>query len=236
MKPAGKLSVIIPVLWDADDLRLLLARLAQLSEPPDEIICVDGDADPETRQACLQAGARYLQSETGRGMQLDTGARAATGNWLWFLHADASPPMNGAIAVRQALGRGAVGGWFRFRFAQTDHVLARSLATLINWRCWLGVPYGDQGIFATANAYRTAGGFPDEPLFEEVPLIKALRRLGEFRPLPQSMGVSPRRWQHDGWLRRSLSNRALATAYMLGVPPARLARAYRGARHGRAQC
>ena len=128
MKPAGKLSVIIPVLWDADDLRLLLARLAQLSEPPDEIICVDGDADPETRQACLQAGARYLQSETGRGMQLDTGARAATGNWLWFLHADASPPMNGAIAVRQALGRGAVGGWFRFRFAQTDHVLARSLA------------------------------------------------------------------------------------------------------------
>jgi hypothetical protein len=41
------------------------------------------------------------------------------------------------------------------------------------------------------------------------------------------MGVSPRRWERDGWIRRSLMNRLLALGFALGVAPDRLARMYR---------
>lgn len=223
----GNLSVIIPVLGDAPIMERLVRQLATMPEGPDEIVVVDGGNDPDCRNTCTRLGVRYLATAAGRGLQLDTGARAATGDRLWFLHADASPPKAAGRAIRGALNHAQLGGWFRFRFSGVDHALARALSALINLRCRVGTPYGDQGLFMTAQAYRAAGGFPDEPLFEEVPLVRELRRLGSFKPLPQSIGVSPRRWERDGWLRRTLYNRQLAIAYMLGVSPARLARRYR---------
>lgn len=223
----GSLSAIIPVLGDTPAMEGLIRQLTAMPEGPEEILVVDGGNDLDCRASCARLGVRYLTTAAGRGLQLDTGARAATGGTLWFLHADASPPTDAARAVRDALNQGQVGGWFRFRFDGVNHWLARGLAALINFRCRFGTPYGDQGLFMTADAYRRTGGFPNEPLFEEVPLVRALRRLGTFRSLPLSIGVSPRRWERDGWLRRTLWNRQLAIAYMLGVPPARLARRYR---------
>jgi hypothetical protein len=70
------------------------------------------------------------------------------------------------------------------------------------------------------------GGFADEPLFEEVPLVRAARERGHFAAVSAAIGVSPRRWERDGWLRRSLGNRLLAIGYMLGISPRRLARRY----------
>jgi hypothetical protein len=80
----------------------------------------------------------------------------------------------------------------------------------------------------TRAAYEQAGGFADAPLFEEVPLVRALRRAGRFDSVDAAIGVSPRRWERDGWVRRTLENRLLALAYMAGISPHRLARRYRG--------
>ena len=122
-----------------------------------------------------------------------------------------------------------------FRFAGAPDWRKRALAALINARARVGVPYGDQGLFATRAAYEAAGGFADAPLFEEVPLVRGLRRQGRFVALGESIGVSPRRWERDGWLRRTLANRALALAYMAGAAPERLARRY-GAGGGTPPC
>lgn len=225
-RPSARLSVTIPVLGDTPAMARLVSLLAAMPECPDEIIVADGGNDPACRESCDGLGVRYVATAAGRGLQLDAGARTATGEWLWFLHADATPPATAAQCIRAALAQGQVGGWFRFRFDGAEHAMARSLAALINWRCRFGTPYGDQGLFMTADAYRAAGGFPREPLFEEVPLVRQLRRLGTFEPLPVSIGVSPRRWERDGWLRRTFMNRQLALAYMLGASPARLARRY----------
>ena len=69
-------------------------------------------------------------------------------------------------------------------------------------------------------------GIAHEPLFEEVALVKALRAAAPFPQLDVDIGVSPRRWERDGWLRRTLHNRLLAMGHMLGIQPARLARRY----------
>jgi rSAM/selenodomain-associated transferase 2 len=223
------LSIVIPVLGDRAALRRLLPRIRTIAVPATEIIVVDGRPDSDGIALCETYDCIHLPAVPSRGLQNHAGAMRASGDLLWFLHADAEPPADGPARIAQTIADGAVGGCFRFRFSGPDRRGRRLLATLINYRAALGTPYGDQGLFASRAAYEAAGGFPDQPLFEEVPLIRALRQLGEFRMLAMPIGVSPRRWERDGWIRRTVANRILALGYMLGVSPNTLARRYRPA-------
>lgn len=220
-------TVVVPVLGDTVALDGLLQALTAATPAPAEVIVVDGAGRDACRDLCRARGVRYAATRVSRGHQLRHGAALARGEVLWFLHADAAPPPQGVAAVQAAVAAGADGGCFRFRFTGPERWHKRLLAGLINARARLGVPYGDQGLFATRAAYAAAGGFADAPLFEEVPLVKGLRRQGRFVTLGAAIGVSPRRWERDGWLRRTLANRALALAYMAGAAPERLARHYR---------
>ncbi|MBL8200231.1 MAG: TIGR04283 family arsenosugar biosynthesis glycosyltransferase [Chromatiales bacterium] len=219
-------SVVIPVIGDNEMLAQLLDHLRNLPAPPDEIVIVDGGSSAGCRSLARRFRCVYVSTRAGRGHQLHAGALRASGDVLWFLHADAEPPVDGVTLIRSRHLAGAAGGFFMFRFAGEVTWYKRMLARLINWRTRFGTPYGDQGLFVARAAYDAAGGFADTPLFEEVPLVRALRRRGEFRRVPADIGVSPRRWERDGWLWRTVGNRLLALAYMAGVPPRRLARRY----------
>jgi rSAM/selenodomain-associated transferase 2 len=218
---------VIPVVADNEMLARLLARLRALDVPPDEIVIVDGAASAGCRSLARRYRCVYVGTRPGRGHQLRAGALRSSGDVFWFLHADADPPANAIELIRARYLAGAPGGFFGFRFAGAPAWYKRGLACLINWRTRFGVPYGDQGLFVRRSDYDAVGGFADTPLFEEVPLVQALRQRGDFARVAADIGVSPRRWEREGWLRRTASNRALALAYMAGVPPSRLARHYR---------
>ncbi len=220
-------SVVIPVVGDNEVLARLLDRLRNLAAPPDEIIIVDGGSSAGCRSLARRFRCIYVATRPGRGHQLHAGALRASGDILWFLHADAEPHADGVTLIRHHQRDGAPGGFFAFRFTGPVTWYKRLLAHLINFRTRYGIPYGDQGLFVARAAYDAVGGFADTPLFEEVPLVRKLRRRGSFAQVAASIGVSPRRWERDGWLQRSISNRLLALAYTLGVPPRRLARRYR---------
>jgi rSAM/selenodomain-associated transferase 2 len=220
-------SVIIPVVGDSEGLAKLLDYLTRLDSPPQEIVVVDGGAGARCRSLARRFRCIYVATRPGRGHQLHAGALRASGDVLWFLHADARPPTNGIPLIRAQCVAGQTGGWFRFRFAGRRAWYKSLLEGLINWRTRFGVPYGDQGLFMSRVAYDAVGGFADVPLFEEVALVRALRRRGGFGAVPAAIGVSPRRWERDGWLHRTLANRLLALAFALGVSPHRLARRYR---------
>lgn len=222
------ISVVVPVHNDQSALTRLLHRLANLATELTEVCVVDSSDRPEARQLCTHFGARYVVATACRGAQLDTGAQHARGAILWFLHADCTPASNAPRLIRDHLAGGALGGYFQFRFRGARAWYKRWLETAINWRANVGVPYGDQGLFVERAAYAAAGGFAAEPLFEEVALVKALRRRGEFSSVNASIGVSPRRWERDGWVRRTVWNRLLALGHMLGIAPAKLARRYQG--------
>jgi rSAM/selenodomain-associated transferase 2 len=229
-------SVIIPVYRDATALDALLTRLGTASPAPGQIIVVN--ADPGIRPICRE-GVRVVAASANRGAQLDAGARAATGRVLWFLHADAAPAAGAVAAIIAAVEGGAESGCFRFEFTGQRRWWMPMLERMIALRIAAGgMVYGDQGIFTTRAAYAAAGGFIHAPLFEEVGLVRALRARGTFVRLPLALGVSPRRWERDGWWRRSLHNRWLALCYMSGVSVPELARRYRratGARGGTEQ-
>lgn len=219
-------SIVIPVYRDLQALARMLKALAVLDPRPSEVIVVDGGRDEEIEALCAESGCRYLEARACRGEQMDRGARVAASELLWFLHADNTPRPGSIAVIRAHMGRGAVGGWFRFVFESERCWQARLLALLINLRARVGTPYGDQGLFMRRDAYRQAGGFPHRALFEEPPLVRRLREAGRFAPVPAVLGVSARRWKRDGWFRRSLRNRLLAAAYMLRRSPDELARNY----------
>jgi rSAM/selenodomain-associated transferase 2 len=220
-------SVVIPVLDDLRSLTSTLEDFRSTTARPDEIIVIDGGRDSDCARLAMQHHCVYLRTRPGRGHQLHAGASCATGDIVWFLHADAYPPVAAIALIRDEIAAGAVGGFFRFRFAGPLTWYKRMLAWLINIRTRFGVPYGDQGLFIRRSIYAATGGFPDAPLFEEVALVKAARGDGRFVEISTPIGVSPRRWERDGWLRRTLANRLLALGYMLGISPRTLARRYR---------
>ena len=221
------MAIVVPVLGDSDRLRALLDLVANWKLQPREIIVVAADADIQTSALCERHGCLHLTSYPCRGRQQDIGARIAQAGIFWFVHADATPHKDSLDEIAGAIARGAEGGHFRFRFSGRRMCRKTIIARLTNLRIKLGgIPYGDQGIFVRRDIYLECGGFPHQPLFEEVALVRVLRSRGRFRPLASSIGVSPRRWERDGWIRRCLINRGLALAYAFGQTADRIAAHY----------
>jgi rSAM/selenodomain-associated transferase 2 len=222
----ARVAVVIPVLGDEAELARLLPLL-RLQQPA-EIVVVSGRADARAATLCREHECSYLEAAANRGIQLDVGARAAAAPVLWFLHADGAPPADALDTIDAALRSGAESGCFRFAFQGPATWYKSLLALLIALRARVGgMVYGDQAIFVRRDVYFECGGFAPQPLFEEARLVASLRARGTFRVLPRAIGVATRRWERDGWWRRSLHNRWLALRFMLGAQPDALAASYR---------
>lgn len=235
MIPAGPLplvSIVVPILHDTQELAGLLDTLEEdRLDPRVEVVVVNGDAadhslDPLRRRA---VGVRWIDSAPGRGRQMNAGAHASSGRWLLFLHADARLGRGWLAALAAADERPEVaGGAFRFTLAST-HWAARIIERGVAIRTrWLRLPYGDQAIFVRRERFDALGGYRPLGLMEDVDLIGRLRRRGRLRFPPVSVRVSARRWERDGWLRRTVLNLGLLMLYLAGVAPHRLARWYYG--------
>ena len=229
----SRVTIICPVLGDADALRALLR---QLPITPDlEIVVVDGGIDPRIEGiVSTHDRATLRRSPPGRARQMNAGAAGAASEWLLFLHADSTMPA-GWLDAMGSLGEAPAGGWFRF--AVNDPAWqARVIEWLVAWRVrHLRLPYGDQGLFVRRRIFEQLGGFREMPLMEDVEFVRRLVRAGPMAELPLTLGTSSRRWRRDGWCRRSMKNLAIQTLYFAGVPPSRLARWYEGDPQGPGQ-
>jgi len=227
MANTADIAIVVPVLGDAAPLRELLVRVRGWAPQPSEIRVVAGASSAQLAHTCGEFACELEVAEPCRGRQLDIGARNTTADTIWFLHADAAPAAKSLGAIAAARTAGAESGCFRFTFTGPSSFPKRVIASGVALRLRLGgIPYGDQGLWASRTAYLAAGGFAHEPLFEEVRLVKRLRKRSTFDLLDEPIGVSPRRWERDGWLRRSIANRWLALGYAVGISPARLAARY----------
>lgn len=222
-----KYSIVIPCYHDEEKLQSLLIQLHSLANKSDQIIVIDGANSIHCHKICTQFNAHWIASSPCRGQQLLTGAALAQGDILWFLHSDTRLSTNVFHAMQKAIEQGAAGGYFRFRFDTHRVWPAVILEPAIAWRCRIGVPYGDQGIFVTREIYHQVGGHAPWPLFEEVPLVRGIRQSAKFSALREPIFVNPRRWQKEGWWRRTWRNRKLAWNFARGVAPQELAEQYK---------
>jgi len=218
-------SVIIPALNEERSIGAVLDAAARVSGTV-EVIVVDGGSTDETRRVAAGRGARVVTAERGRGSQMHAGALAASGGAFWFVHADTLVPAEGARLILEALSDPRVaGGNFRIRF-DGDSRAARFLSWLYPHLRLLGLCYGDSALFARREAYLRAGGFKPYPVFEDLDLLRALRRQGRVVEAPASVVTSSRRFEGRSFALTFARWSALQLLYWLGVSPHTLGRLY----------
>ena len=237
--PCGPLSIVVPMLNEAAALPGLLAHLGGWRERGCEVVLVDGGSDDGSVAIARAAGFRVIAAERGRARQMNAGARVCSGAILLFLHADTRLPEAADVMVRAALAGASPAqppqaaadtpAWGRFD-VQIDgrpHML-RVVSALMNLRSRLsGIATGDQAIFVRREVFEAAGGFPDQPLMEDIELSRRLLRVSRPACLRARVRTSGRRWEQRGVWRTILLMWRLRWAYWRGVPAERLAEAYR---------
>lgn len=223
---AGALAIVVPMLDEAATLPALLVHLAGWRARGCEVVLVDGGSRDDSVAMARAAGLRVVVAERGRARQMNAGAQACGGALLLFLHADTRLPEAADAMVRAAL---AVQAWGRFdvRIDGRPRML-RVVAALMNLRSRLsGIATGDQAIFVRREVFEALGGFPDQPLMEDIELSRRLLRVSRPACLRARVRTSGRRWEQRGVWRTIALMWRLRWAYWRGVPAERLAEAYR---------
>jgi rSAM/selenodomain-associated transferase 2 len=215
------LSAVVPTLNAAATLPACLAAL----KGADEIVVVDGGSTDGTRALAQAAGARLIHAPKGRGVQLLSGADAALGSWLLFVHADTrlAPGWQEAARAHIAAAPGKA-ACFRLRLddsAWQARLIERGVSLRVRL---LSLPYGDQGLLISRALYDAVGGYAALPLMEDVDLARRLGR--RIRQLGVEAVTSAERWRRDGWFRRSARNLSLLARYRMGMSAERAARLY----------
>ena len=168
---------------------------------------------------------RLAISEKGRGIQMNEGARLASGDVLLFLHADTYLPPAGLEMIRAVMADSqVVGGAFLMDFDSRNLFLrAMSRFTRINHILFT---YGDQGLFVRHNAFKDIGGFKPLSIMEDVEIQRRLRGSGTFVKIRRPVTTSARRFIRSGILRQQIVNTILVFLFHLGVSPSVLERYY----------
>ncbi len=223
-----RLSVVMPALNEAQGMATALAALAPLVLRGAQVIVADGGSSDHTFALAQAGAAAVLVSPRGRALQMNAGAAQARGEVLLFLHADTRLPAGADVLVREALAGGSQ-VWGRFDVAITGRPrMFRLIAALMNLRSrWTGIATGDQAMFMTRAAFDAVGGFPAQPLMEDIEMSRRLLKLSRPACLRAKVLTSGRRWESRGVWRTVLLMWRLRFAYWRGTAPERLAELYR---------
>ncbi len=219
------LSVIIPVLNEADRLR---QTIAGAESDDSEVIVVDGGSEDESKNIAGGAGVKVVSAPKGRAVQQNFGAQMAKGKVLLFLHADTLLPQGFVPRIFEALmDAKVVMGAFKLK-TDLNRVGMRLVELGANCRSrFFQMPYGDQGLFMSRETFETLGGFPEVPIAEDLFLVRQAMRLGRIRILKEAVVTSGRCWEKNGIFQTTTANFVVAAGCLFGKSPHRLARLYR---------
>lgn len=218
-----KISIIIPVLNEADGIEQTLRDLSATINGTCEVIVVDGGSEDDTF-TLAQPLVDTITNTKGRALQMNAGAELASGQVLLFLHSDTRLPEN-FHAISQAI-TAAQWGFFTVRLSGQS-LWFRLIARMMNLRSRLThVATGDQCLFVSRQLFNQLGGYADIPLMEDVELCKRLRQHYSPVVIKSKVTTSSRRWEKNGIIKTILLMWRLRLEYFLGISPHKLAARY----------
>jgi len=223
-----KLAIIIPVLNEADTIVDLAVHLKPFILKGHDVLLVDGGSHDDTLAASQAAQLRCISSSPGRALQMNAGADATSADYLMFLHADTRLPPNADTLILAALTQKTL-AWGRFDVHITGQSrLLPIVAFMMNWRSRLTrIATGDQALFMTRNIFALVGGFPAQPLMEDIEITKQLNQLSAPYCLTSKVTTSGRRWDNHGSWQTILLMWKLRWLYSRGKSAESLAEMYR---------
>ena len=219
------ISIIIPVLNESDNIVGLLSSLSALRTAGHEVLVVDGGSTDRTRLLARPLCDQVITSPKGRAVQMNAGVRQATGDMLWFLHADSRLSTKTLEAVPSLFRKNL---WGRFEVCLSGRRSAyRVIGRMMNLRSRLtGVATGDQAIFVERNLFWSVEGYPEIPLMEDIALSSRLRKKVRPAIIGRRVQTSSRRWEQNGLLATVLLMWRLRLQYFLGTNPRLLVKKY----------
>lgn len=221
-----RLSIVIPVLNDAENLLSLLLELQTLRPCGVEIIVVDGGSNDRSALVAKPLADCVAHCEAGRARQMNLGAREAKGEYILFLHCDSRLPKNLMSLLGEWQSRCVAWGFFRVQL-DCPAWSYRVISCAINARSALtGVSTGDQCQFFKADFFAEISGFDDIALMEDVAISKRARGIFSAYRERAVVVTSARRWKKNGCLNTILLMWGLRLAYWLGVSTERLGGIY----------
>lgn len=201
-KGLNKISIIIPVLNEAENIDRLLRHLTEnsSSENISEIIVVDGGSSDRTVEIIKNFTLKdiiLISSKKGRAKQMNVGAKASTENILYFLHADTFPPKNYDEFILDKVQKGHEAGCFRMQFDSNHWWLKLTgWLTKFNLKVCRG---GDQSLFITKALFNTIGGYNENyTIYEDNILIGELYKRNQFTVINQKITTSARLYKKVG--------------------------------------
>lgn len=220
----NKISIIIPILNEAENISNLLNYLLNNASKKNisEIICVDGGSNDGSQNVISKfANIKLLNAEKGRAKQMNFGAKHATGNILYFLHADSFPPKNFDKLIIEEVKKGNQAGCFRMQFDSKHWWLKLSgWLTQLPFKCCRG---GDQSQFITKPLFNDIGGFDENfSIYEDNDLIAKLYARKQFVVIQKWLTTSARCYKSNGVWRLQFHYWTIHLKKFFGVSPKNL--------------
>lgn len=202
-------SVIIPVFNEQNTINSTVSRLKDC-----EIIV--SDCNGRTLDVISNEKVVKVITLKGRGVQMNKGAEAATGDILLFLHCDTKLPEKWHESVVKCLETADYGAFLLG--IDSKRPVFRIIEFFSNIRCRLTkIPYGDQAIFIKKQCFN---GYKKYPLFEDFRLMQDAKRAGfKFGLINKKVHTSARRWEKEGVLFTTLRNWYMTLRYLSGTHP-----------------
>ena len=222
------ISIIIPTYNEASTIEQVVNDVFTYGQNRvKEVLVVDSCSTDATVERARCAGATVLTSpHCGRAAQMNHGARQATGDIFYFVHADVRIHPDFTNDITQALRDGYEAGRYRFRF-DSDNLLLRinSYSTRFGGLTSRG---GDQTLFITRSLFEQLGGFDEKyVIMEDFDIIRRIEHQTRFAVIPKDVVVSARKYQTNSWLRVQLANLTAVLLFACNVQPTRIANTYR---------
>ena len=221
-----KISIITPIYNESAKIETFLKELEQLSGDF-EVLFADGGSTDDTLSK-IPDTYRVIPCGKGRAVQMNTAAKEAAGDYLWFVHCDSHLPKDAIQQIAASKGRF---GCFHIGF-DYDGPFMKCNTFMSNRRAIMDhIAFGDQGIWMERNLFLEQGGFPELPIMEDYEFSRQMKlQKIKLQVLPGRIITSGRRYQTNHPLKTMWSMIWLRHLYRRGMDIQEIARRYKDIR------
>jgi rSAM/selenodomain-associated transferase 2 len=227
------ISAIIVTFNEEQFIHSIIDELEKQLQVEYEIILADGGSTDQTIDLARQRGIEIISCRKGKSCQMNDAAKKATGDILFFVHADMELSKNTLFELQQHIGKGFEGGGFANVFDEHNEKIKR-IGNWLNFRFFdkreqsdKGIFYGDNGIFVKKKVFEKLDGFKEIPIMEDYDFSKRLsHQFNTIKIRNPFITVSARRHAKAGFWKTRIQWVLIRILFKWGVSPKLLAKWY----------